>query len=130
MSFWHNLKKPIIALAPMANVTDAAYRRIIAKYGKPDVMWTEFVSADGLARELIQALRRGVEDEAKKRNSDVIGISVKTRVGYGKPEIEKWILELLHENLDALTIHARTVKELSKVPARWEHVREVIEIRN
>ncbi len=32
----------------MANVTDAAFRRIIAKTGKPDVTWTEFVSADGL----------------------------------------------------------------------------------
>ncbi len=32
----------------MADVTDAAFRSIIAKYGKPDVMWTEFVSADGL----------------------------------------------------------------------------------
>ena len=37
-----------MALAPMANVTDAAFRSIIAKYGKPDVMYTEFVSADGL----------------------------------------------------------------------------------
>ncbi len=35
-------------LAPMADVTDAAFRRIIASYGKPDVMWTEFISADGL----------------------------------------------------------------------------------
>lgn len=47
-SFWKKLKKPVIALAPMANVTDAAFRRIIAKYGKPDVIWTEFVSCDGL----------------------------------------------------------------------------------
>ncbi len=46
--FWEKLKKPIMALAPMANVTDAAFRRIIAKYGKPDVMFTEFTSADGL----------------------------------------------------------------------------------
>lgn len=35
-------------LAPLADVTDPAFRRVIAKYGKPDVMWTEFVSADGL----------------------------------------------------------------------------------
>ena len=49
MNFWQKLNKPIFALAPMANVTDAAFRRVIAKYGKPDVMWTEFVSADGLA---------------------------------------------------------------------------------
>jgi nifR3 family TIM-barrel protein len=32
----------------MADVTDAAFRRMIAKHGKPDVTWTEFVSADGL----------------------------------------------------------------------------------
>ncbi len=37
-----------MVLAPMADVTDAAFRRVIAKYGKPDVTWTEFVSADGL----------------------------------------------------------------------------------
>ena len=43
--------KPILALAPMADVTDAAFRRIIAKYGKPDVMFTEFVSCDGLCSE-------------------------------------------------------------------------------
>jgi tRNA-dihydrouridine synthase len=48
MNFWQTLKKPILVLAPMADVTDPAFRRIIAKYGKPDVMWTEFVSADGL----------------------------------------------------------------------------------
>ncbi|MEX0919139.1 MAG: tRNA-dihydrouridine synthase, partial [Parcubacteria group bacterium] len=48
-NFWHKLNKPIFALAPMADVTDPAFRRVIAKYGKPDVMWTEFVSADGLA---------------------------------------------------------------------------------
>ena len=48
MNFWKNLKKPIMVLAPMADVTDPAFRRVIAKYGKPDVIWTEFVSADGL----------------------------------------------------------------------------------
>src|SRR5579862_2009535 len=46
--FWEKLPKPFFALAPLANVTDPAFRRVIAKYGKPDVMFTEFVSADGL----------------------------------------------------------------------------------
>jgi tRNA-dihydrouridine synthase len=46
--FWGKQKKPFFALAPMANVTDFAFRQIIAKYGKPDVMWTGFISADGL----------------------------------------------------------------------------------
>ncbi|MEO8065445.1 MAG: tRNA-dihydrouridine synthase [Candidatus Doudnabacteria bacterium] len=46
--FWSKLKKPIFVLAPMANVTDAAFRFLISNYGKPDVTWTEFVSVDGL----------------------------------------------------------------------------------
>ena len=33
-NFWQDLKKPIVVLAPMSDVTDAAFRRIIAKYGK------------------------------------------------------------------------------------------------
>ncbi len=50
-NFWQKLSGPILCLAPMADVTDAAFRRVIAKYGKPHVMWTEFVSADGLAHD-------------------------------------------------------------------------------
>ncbi len=46
--FWKTLPKPFFALAPMANVTDAAFRAIILQCGKPDVLWTEFVSATGL----------------------------------------------------------------------------------
>ncbi len=47
-SFWNRLAKPFFVLAPMADVTDPAYRRLIAETAKPDVTWTEFVSADGL----------------------------------------------------------------------------------
>lgn len=47
-SFWSNISKPFFVIAPMANVTDAVFRKMFAKYGKPDVTWTEFVSADGL----------------------------------------------------------------------------------
>jgi len=59
-NFWNNLPRPFMVLAPMADVTDAAFRRMIVKYsahertdgtvGGPDVMWTEFVAADGLMR--------------------------------------------------------------------------------
>lgn len=56
MGFWAGLKKPIFVLAPMADVTDCAFRKLIAKYGKPDVLWTEFVSADGLVSRGREAL--------------------------------------------------------------------------
>lgn len=47
-SFWHNLPRPFFVLAPMANVTDIAFREMIAHYSKPDVFMTEFVSCHGL----------------------------------------------------------------------------------
>lgn len=43
-SFWRRLPRPIIGLAPMDGVTDAAFRRIVTRCGKPDVMFTEFTS--------------------------------------------------------------------------------------
>ncbi len=202
MSFWQSLPKPFFVLAPLADVTDAAFRRVIAKYGKPDVLWTEFVSADGLVRatpegkqkllaDLIytEAERpivaqlfssneehmeeaaalclelgfdgidinmgcpdRGIEKQgcgaamiknpsgaqaiirAAKRGtkSDEGGIpvSVKTRLGYNKDELEEWLPAILKESPAALTLHARTRKEMSKVPARWERVARAVEIRN
>jgi tRNA-dihydrouridine synthase len=47
-SFWNGLPRPFFVLAPMADVTDAAYRKLIAHAAKPDLMFTEFVAADGL----------------------------------------------------------------------------------
>jgi nifR3 family TIM-barrel protein len=47
-TFWHRVKKPIIVGAPMDDVTDVAFRTVIARRGKPDVTFTEFTSADGL----------------------------------------------------------------------------------
>lgn len=48
MNFWQNLPKPIIGLAPMDGVSDAAFRYVVAKYGNPDVITTEFISVDGI----------------------------------------------------------------------------------
>ena len=38
----------MVGLSPMDGVTDAAFRYMVAKYGKPDVIFTEFVSVDAL----------------------------------------------------------------------------------
>ncbi|HCB35624.1 MAG TPA: dihydrouridine synthase [Candidatus Taylorbacteria bacterium] len=191
--FWQKLKKPIMALAPMADVTDAAFRRIIAKYGKPDVMFTEFTSADGLVsggkekllpnllyseserpivaqlfsgnpEKLFEAARlvkelgfdgldinmgcpdRSIEKagagavliknpklareliRAAKKGSK-LPVSIKTRLGYGKDILEEWLSELLAEEPAAITIHARTRKEMSKVPAHWGRIQRAVEIR-
>lgn len=51
-------------VAPMADVTDIAFRTMISRYSKPsgpDVMWTEFVSADGLNSPGREVLKRDLE---------------------------------------------------------------------
>jgi len=192
--FWGTVRKPFFCLAPMANVTDIAFRRIITKYGKPDVLWTEFVSADGLqssgrekllidiqyeenerpivaqvfgarpetmeksaalikelgfdgidinmgcpdrvvekqgagaaliknpslAKEIILAARQGV--------GGTLPVSVKTRTGYNKNIVEEWIGNLLTVQPAAITLHARTRKEMSKAPVDWDSVRRAVEI--
>ncbi len=199
MGFWDTLRgreRPFLALAPMANVTDAAFRRLIAKYSRPDgpdVFWTEFVSADGLvskgrerllpdlwfteaerpivaqlftgdpermkrAAALIRELGfdgldinmgcpdRAVEKQgagaalmkdparavalihAAREGADGLPISVKTRIGYRTNDIANWIPRLLEAEPAALTIHARTRQEMSKVPAQWERVAETAEL--
>lgn len=45
--FWNEIKTPILALAPMAGITDSAFRQVCRYYGA-DVAYTEMVSADGL----------------------------------------------------------------------------------
>ncbi len=48
--FWGNLASPIVGLSPMDGVTDASMRFVAKKYGQPDIIYTEFVSAEGLWR--------------------------------------------------------------------------------
>jgi tRNA-dihydrouridine synthase len=207
-SFWDELKnkKPFFVLAPMADVTDISFRQAVVKFsrkgetgGGPDVLWTEFVSADGLilggkeslikdlqfqenerpivaqlfgsnpetmrkasrlvtelgfdgidinmgcpdrsierqgagasmiknptsAADIIRAVKTGIHDAGR-----VIPVSVKTRIGYHTPEIETWIPFLLKQDIAALTVHVRTRKELSKVPARWQFLKRIVELRD
>ena len=43
-SFWSTLPQPVIGLSPMDGVTDAPFRRIVVRYGAPDVTLTEFTN--------------------------------------------------------------------------------------
>src|ERR1051326_7876332 len=48
ISFWQTLKKPFFILAPMEDVTDTVFRRIILQCRRPDVFFTEFTSVEGM----------------------------------------------------------------------------------
>lgn len=50
MSFsWESTPRPIVALAPMAGVTDASYRQLIKRIAPEVIVYTEFLSTDALA---------------------------------------------------------------------------------
>ncbi len=185
--FWQKLNKPIFALAPMHDVTDAAFRQLLAEVAKPDVIYTEFVSVDGLnhpasqekmiahylgysekerpivaqiwgnnpkyfynAAQLIERLgfdgidiNMGCPDKqvvklgggaALMQNSDLakeiiqatkeattLPVSVKTRLGFDTVDFD-FIREIVTTHPAALTIHGRTKKELSLVPAHWNDI--------
>ncbi len=200
-SFWSDLPRPFFVLAPMADVTDPAYRALIAACGKPHVTWTEFVSADGLyhmrkmkgipdeenplMRDLIyteaerpivaqlftsnpESMRyaatlaqelgydgvdinmgcpdRSIEKQgagaAMMKNPEKakaviraakesgLPVSVKTRIGYNEETMEAWLPEVLSEKPAALTVHLRTRKEMSKVPAHWDLMEKAVRIRD
>lgn len=46
---WSTAGRPIVALAPMAGITDASYRQFIKKIAPEVVVYTEFLSTDALA---------------------------------------------------------------------------------
>lgn len=195
-SFLSSLKKPFFVLAPMEEVTDTVFRRIISSCGRPDVMVTEFTSVEGLASEIgrskvIHRLQYTPEEQpliaqiwgitpehyyqaglyareqgfagldinmgcpvkkvikqgacsaliknpslasdiiqAAKEGAGDIPVSVKTRIGFAEIQTEEWIGYLLQSNLDAITIHGRTVKELSDYPAHWDEIGKVVKLRD
>ncbi len=74
-----------------------------------------------LAKKIIQEI---------KKEAPGFAISVKTRIGYKKNEIEEWIKAILEEEISALTVHFRTREELFCPPAHWELAKDIIELRN
>jgi len=206
-NFWEKLsekKKPFFCLAPMADITDSAFRQIVAKYGKftlpdgsqsggPDVMFTEMVACDGLCsmgREKLlkilefskierpivaqlfgsqpenfyqsaqlvtelgfdgidinmgcpqkNILKQGAGADlinhpnlakeiirATKEGANGFPVSVKIRIGFNQNELETWLPILLGEKPAVITIHGRTKKEMSKVPAHWDVIKRGVEI--
>ena len=58
-------------------------------------------------------------------------VSVKTRLGLTRvAEYRDWITFLLSRGLACLTVHLRTRKEMSKVPAHYELISELVSLRD
>ena len=71
---------------------------------------------------------RAVIRAAKAASS--LPVSVKTRVGYNKESLDEWLPVLLEEAPAAITLHLRTRKEMSLVPADWELMKKAVALRD
>src|SRR5690554_7164560 len=67
-NFWKKLNKPFFILAPMEDVTDIVFRKVVAKAASPDIYFTEFTSTDSFVHEEgIKSLRGRLKfDEDEK----------------------------------------------------------------
>lgn len=65
-----------------------------------------------------------------KQSAPLLPVSIKTRIGYHWINTTEWIGFLLDLQPAAITIHARTVKEMSKVPAHWDEIGVAVQMRN
>lgn len=194
-SFLDQLPKQFLVLAPMDDVTDTVFRRIVAGCAPPDVFFTDFVNVDALqsagresamrrlrftdlerpliaqiwgkspdnfyktAAELVDMgfdgidINMGCPDKAvlknqcggaltqhpemakeiieavKKGANSQVPISVKTRLGFREFD-EKWFTVLFEQELDIVSVHLRTVREMSKVPAHWDLMHNIKELRD
>lgn len=64
--FWARLPLPIVGLSPMDGVTDAAFRLIAARHGRPDLIVTEFTHVEGICRGIPAVLRHLDYDAAER----------------------------------------------------------------
>ena len=107
-------------------LADMGYKGIDVNMGCPDKAVVKQGSGSGLigcapeSAALIAAAKEGG-----------LPVSVKTRLGSTKiDEWKPWLTHLLEQDIVNLTIHLRTRKEMSKVPAHFELIPEIKALRD
>jgi tRNA-dihydrouridine synthase len=56
-------------------------------------------------------------------------VSVKTRIGFERPQTREWIGHLLDQGIDAITIHGRVAVQESDGNADWDEIARAAEVR-
>ena len=105
---------------------ELGYQAIDINMGCPDKAviksggGSDLIRNPDLAKEIIESAKAGG-----------LPVSVKTRLGFSKvEEWHDWLKFLLEQDIAVLTIHLRTKKEMSKVPAHFELIPEILKLRD
>ncbi len=96
-------------------------------FGCPD----KHVNKAGGGAAMIKTPELAVECFRNAHKSTELPVSIKTRLGWSDlNEYKTWLSILLAEHPAALTVHLRTKKEMSKVPAHYELIPDIIKLRD
>lgn len=121
---WGN--RPEDFISAIAEVKDRGYQAIDLNMGCPDGTVIKNHGGSDLILHPADAAR--VIAAAKDTG---LPISVKTRLGFNNLDTYKsWLPFLLQQDVQLLTVHLRTRKEMSKVPAHYELIDEIIAMRD
>jgi len=142
-----------LELAPGEGITQNGTPVVAQIWGKNPAHFSELASAlhkmgfDGLdinmgcpdrhvnkaggGAAMIRTPELAIECLEQARQATDLPISVKTRLGFTyTDEFRTWLPLLLQQDLAALTVHLRTRKEMSKAPAHYELIPEIVELRD
>lgn len=106
-------------------VKDLGFDGIDINMGCPEAVVNN--QGSGAALILQPTLAERIIAECKRGAGD-LPVSVKTRIGFHKIECKDWVLRLLDTEPEVLTIHGRTRDEMSKVPAHWDVIGDVVHL--
>ncbi len=118
--------RPEMIIETANAVRELGYQAVDLNMGCPD----RHVVATGGGSGIIRTPEVAVEAIRAAKTSG-LPVSVKTRLGYTYlNEWQNWLTTLLKEHPAALTVHLRTKKEMSKVPAHYELIPEIVSLKN
>ena len=120
-------KNPAHFAETCAALESLGFSGVDLNFGCPD----KHVNKSGGGAAMIKTPELAVECFQNAQSHTNLPVSIKTRLGWSQPEeYQTWLPILLNQHPAALTVHLRTKKEMSKVPAHYELIPEIIELRN
>jgi tRNA-dihydrouridine synthase len=82
-----------------------------------------------LAGQIVDAVKEAAHSTGSGQAGEDFPVSVKSRLGFNQVDLS-WPEFLLSKNLNVLSIHGRTAKQMSKGDANWELINEVRKMRD
>ena len=120
-------KNPALFSETCQALESLGFSGVDLNFGCPD----KHVNKAGGGAAMIKTPELAIKCFKNAVESTDLPVSIKTRLGWSNPEeYRSWLPALLSEHPAALTVHLRTRKEMSKVPAHYELIPDIVDLRS